>query len=261
MRPHGARRPRPRRRVVPALAPSCGDEEWVDCPDFRLARRIRTDADTLVADYRLTATPGYRFLWAAHALLDVSPHATLTIPDGTATRLYPDDGSRWTAGAWPLVDDVPLDRLGPDDGTAVGAVVTTAQVSVHDGRDTLHLSVESPDHPVSVALWRNLAGLPGDRPVPLHRRRTDAGPRLRPVGGGGVRHRAGPRVGGDPLAPDDQGDDGWACAVNTVGGGGGVPPGGRFPRRPGDPGPSAAPGIRCRTHPAPGPRPASPGHT
>lgn len=141
-----------------------GDEEWVDCPDFRLARRIRTDADTLVADYRLTATPGYRFLWAAHALLDVSPHATLTIPDGTATRLYPDDGSRWTAGAWPLVDDVPLDRLGPDDGTAVGAVVTTAQVSVHDGRDTLHLSVESPDHPVSVALWRNLAGFPATAP-------------------------------------------------------------------------------------------------
>lgn len=141
-----------------------GDEECVDCPDFRLARRIRTEADTLVADYRLTAAPGYRFLWAAHALLNASPHATLAIPDGTPTRLYPDDGARWIAGDWPLVDHVPLDRLGPDDGTAVGAVVATSQASVSDGRDTLRLSVDAPGQPASVALWRNLGGFPATAP-------------------------------------------------------------------------------------------------
>lgn len=141
-----------------------GDEEWVDCPDFRLARRIRTEADTLVADYRLTAAPSYRFLWAAHALLNASPHATLAIPVGAPTRLYPDDGARWIAGDWPLVADVPLDRLGPDDGTAVGAVVTTPQVSLRDGRDTVRLSIEAPGQPVSVALWRNLGGFPATAP-------------------------------------------------------------------------------------------------
>ncbi|MGW6507802.1 hypothetical protein ACWGCP_09675, partial [Streptomyces niveus] len=34
----------------------------------------------------------------------------------------------------------------------------------HDGHDTLHLSMESPDHPISVALWRNLAGFPATAP-------------------------------------------------------------------------------------------------
>ncbi|MFI6079869.1 hypothetical protein ACIBBB_02505 [Streptomyces sp. NPDC051217] len=141
-----------------------GDGASVDCPDFRLTRRIRTEGDTLVADYRLTAAPGYRFLWAAHALLDVSPRATLHIRHGAPTRLYPDDGADWRAGAWPLADGVSLDRLGPDDGTAVGAVVATPQVSVRDGRDTLRLSVEAPGQPVSVALWRNLGGFPVGAP-------------------------------------------------------------------------------------------------
>ncbi|MET9554655.1 hypothetical protein [Streptomyces sp. NPDC006645] len=141
-----------------------GDEEWVDCPDFHLVRRIRSEGDALVADYRLTAAPGHRFLWAAHALLDVSPDATLGIPDGTPTHLYPDEGARRIAGAWPLVADVPLDRLGPDDGTAVGAIVATPRVSVRDGRNTLHLSVDAPGRPVSVALWRNLGGFPANAP-------------------------------------------------------------------------------------------------
>lgn len=145
-----------------------GDEEWVACPDFRLARRIRTEADLqgLVVDYRLTAAPGHRFLWAAHALLDVSPRATVGIRHGTPTRLYPDGGDRWIAGAWPPVPvgGLPLERLGPDDGTAVGAVVAAPEASVRDGRDTLRLAVEADGQPVSIALWRNLGGFPADAP-------------------------------------------------------------------------------------------------
>ncbi|TXL87567.1 hypothetical protein [Streptomyces sp. IB2014 016-6] len=143
-----------------------GGEEYVDCPDFRLARRIVTAADTLVADYLLTAAPGHRFLWAAHALLDVSPRATLGIRHGAPTRLYPDDGAQWIDGDWPTgpAGGLPLDRLGPDDGTAVGAVVATPEVSVRDGRDTLRLTVEAGGQPVSVALWRNLGGFPADAP-------------------------------------------------------------------------------------------------
>lgn len=143
-----------------------GGEEYVDCPDFRLARRIVARAGALVADYRLTAAPGYRFLWAAHALLDVSPRATLGIRHGAPTRLHPDEGDRWTAGAWPAgpVGGLSLDRLGPDDGTAVGAVVATPEALVRDGRDTLRLAVEAEGQPVSVALWRNLGGFRAGAP-------------------------------------------------------------------------------------------------
>jgi hypothetical protein len=141
-----------------------GDEESVDCPDFRLARRIRTDRERTVADYRLTAAPGYRFLWAAHALLDVSQQATVEMAEGAELRLYPDGGSYGNPGVWPRVGGVPLDRLGPDDGTALGAVVNTPEVSVHDGADTLHMAVEAEGQPVSVALWRNLRGFPESAP-------------------------------------------------------------------------------------------------
>ncbi|MFF7205631.1 hypothetical protein [Streptomyces sp. NPDC008141] len=142
-----------------------GDVDLVECPDFRLARRIRDEAGAAVADYTLTAEPGYRFVWAAHALLDLSPSARIGIDGPAVTRLYPNEGDRWVTGAWPTVDGIPLDRLGPDDGSAVGAVVLTSQVSVHDGPDSLHLSVEADGRqPHSVALWRNLRGFPQDAP-------------------------------------------------------------------------------------------------
>lgn len=141
-----------------------GGTESVATPDFRLTRRIRDRPDGLAADYRLTAAPGYRFLWAAHALLDVSPSARLGIADGAPARLYPDGGADWTPFTWPHAGGVRYDRLGPDDGTALGAVVGAARVSVHDGADTLRLAVEAEGQPVSVALWRNLRGFPEHAP-------------------------------------------------------------------------------------------------
>ncbi|MFE1958384.1 hypothetical protein [Streptomyces sp. NPDC059479] len=138
--------------------------EAVDCPDFRLVRRIITDAARTVVDYRLSAAPGYRFLWAAHALLELSGQARALMAEGAAVRLYPDGGARWLPGHWPTVAGVPLDRLGPADGTAMGAVVDTDEVSVRDGTDELCLSVEAEGQPVSVALWRNLGGFPEDAP-------------------------------------------------------------------------------------------------
>ncbi|WP_323184911.1 hypothetical protein [Kitasatospora purpeofusca] len=69
-------------------------------------------------------------------------------------------------GRWPTPLGLPLDRLGPEDGTAVGAVLTDcADVSVVNGRDTLRLSLRADaDVPVSVALWRNLGGYPATGP-------------------------------------------------------------------------------------------------
>jgi hypothetical protein len=56
-----------------------------------------------------------------------------------------------------------LDRLGPNDGTAVGAVVVgPSTVRVDDG-DRLALRLRT-DQPTSIGLWRNLGGWPVEQP-------------------------------------------------------------------------------------------------
>ncbi|MFD7413806.1 hypothetical protein [Kitasatospora purpeofusca] len=150
-----------------------GGTDVLDHPDFVLRRSLRQDrSGALSATYHLSADPGYRFLWAAHALLDVGPGARLLAPAGTATRVFPEAAGLidrpWPANAphltghWPTPLGLPLDRLGPDDGTAVGAVLThCADVSVTDGPDLLRLSLRADTGvPLSVALWRNLGGYP-----------------------------------------------------------------------------------------------------
>ncbi|SHN30065.1 hypothetical protein [Actinacidiphila paucisporea] len=164
-----------------------GDTASVRCPDFHLTRTIAAADGGVVADYRLRAEPGYRFLWAGHALLDVSEHGRIVLSEGAPARLYRDGGSGWEAFAWPRVGapdtvtaahrpgasavspapvapDLRFDLLGPDDGTALGAIVDTARATVHDAPDGLEFALEAPDQPVSVAVWRNLRGFPEDAP-------------------------------------------------------------------------------------------------
>lgn len=151
-----------------------GAVERVRCDRFTLSRTIRGTAAGAEADYILTAEPGFRFVWAAHALLDLSPDATLGMPSGATTRLFPEaaplldqdwpTGAPWITGRWPTPHGLPLDRLGPDDGTAVGAVVDTERCCVHDGHDRLALAVHADGQPLSIALWRNLGGFPQPHP-------------------------------------------------------------------------------------------------
>ncbi|MFY1670562.1 hypothetical protein ACN27G_11435 [Plantactinospora sp. WMMB334] len=177
---HGDAWSRPWRPTGPASATACGGLRQriavVDCPDFSLERRIAEEAGAVVARYRLRADPGHRFVWAAHALLDLSPAARLVAPAGTPTRLYPEaaallpagtwpPGARWHTADWPEPAGLALHRLGPDDGTALGAVlVGCADVRVVDGPDVLRLRLESPGQPRSTALWRNLGGWPETAP-------------------------------------------------------------------------------------------------
>ncbi|MBM0230747.1 hypothetical protein JNW91_01940 [Micromonospora sp. STR1_7] len=145
-------------------------------PTFTLSRRITDDGGAVVADYRLTAEPGHRFVWAAHALLDLSPAARLDAPANTPTRLHPEaaarlapgtwpDGDPWLTGPWPSPAGLTLDALGPDDGTALGAVLLDCpRVQVSDGDDRLILELECDGQPRSTALWRNLGGWPADGP-------------------------------------------------------------------------------------------------
>jgi hypothetical protein len=159
------------------------------CDDFTLRRWIMPGDGRVSARYRLSADPGYRFVWAGHALLDVSPRAVLRIPGRPDVRLYPEaaalldepwpPGEPFVTARWPGPGGLRLDRLGPDDGTAVGAIVQgCAEVTVRDGdgpglrmRVTAGAGLPASEAPMasvtslaSVALWRNLGGFPDGRP-------------------------------------------------------------------------------------------------
>lgn len=169
---HGDAWSRPWRETGEGAAEVC-------CDDFTLRRVIIVDGNRVCARYRLSANPGYRFVWAAHALLDVSPDATLRLPGNPAVRLYP-EAAAFIDGPWP--PDTPfvtvrwpgsgrlrLDSLGPDDGTAVGAIAQDcSKVTVRDGGRSLRLRLTAglPTSVVqrSVALWRNLGGFPDGQP-------------------------------------------------------------------------------------------------
>jgi hypothetical protein len=127
----------------------------VEGDGYVLRRGFSADGAALLVDYHLRARPGWRFVWAAHALLDLSTDAVLEAPAGTPTRIDGGAVEAWPAG---------LARLGPDDGTATAAVLLDCpRVTVADGaRLTFHLS--APGQPVSTALWRNLRGWPATMP-------------------------------------------------------------------------------------------------
>ncbi|MEU5904077.1 hypothetical protein [Micromonospora sp. NPDC047527] len=152
------------------------DSVVIERPTFTLTRRISESGGVVVADYRLAADPGYRFVWAAHALLDLSPDARLDAPAGTPTRLHPEAAALlppgtwpgddpWLTGPWPAPAGLPLDTFGPADGTALGAVLLDCPVvRVTDGPDRLTLALECDGQPRSTALWRNLGGWPATAP-------------------------------------------------------------------------------------------------
>jgi hypothetical protein len=141
------------------------DTATVTVDDFVLTRTLRHDNGGVIADYRLAAVPGYRFVWAAHALLELSDAARLDAPAGLVTRVYDVAEQPWATGAWPAPLGVSLDRFGPADGTAVGAILLDCpRVVVADGPDRLAFTLSAPGQPVSTALWRNLGGFPQPAP-------------------------------------------------------------------------------------------------
>jgi hypothetical protein len=160
------------------VADDAGLAHVVRCPQFELTRSIDVRTGAVVAEYRLTAEPGFRFLWAGHALLDLSEQAFLQLEQNLQTRLFPEagpylgqawpDGADWIEENWPAPAGLRLEDLGPADGSAVGAVIygagTAAAAVVHDGPDRLRMTLEAAGQPVSVALWRNLGGFPRGGP-------------------------------------------------------------------------------------------------
>ena len=104
-----------------------GDVDRVDCDRFGLARVIRVTGEAAEVHYTLTADPGFRFVWAAHALLDLSPDAVLRLAHGARTRLHPEaapllDRPYRSTGVEPMLGRVfGLADAGPGDAARVPA--------------------------------------------------------------------------------------------------------------------------------------------
>ncbi len=151
----------------------------VEAAGLRLHRTVTVDRGVVRASYELTGRPGTAFIWAGHALLALSPYSRLAADPGPV-RLFADcadlvraAGMPWPTGAehwdatWPAPFGTRLDLLGPDDATAIGAILLgRCELAVTDGADTLSLSLsgKAPSGPISFALWRNLGGWPQPEP-------------------------------------------------------------------------------------------------
>jgi hypothetical protein len=195
---------------------------------FQLSRGFRLVEGGIAAAYRLTAAPGFRFVWAAHALLDLSDRATLSVPPATTVRLYPEaapflpgpwpPGARFLDRPWPGPGALRLDRLGgggPDlglglDGTAIGAIALDCpEASVVDGDDRLRLRLRGPaGAPVSVAIWRNLGGFPPGAPY----RSIGVEPML-----GAVFDLAEAQGSEDAVTVPDTGQVAWELTITGTG--------------------------------------------
>jgi hypothetical protein len=223
------------------------DEDWdaVQYGEAVLLRRFNggeppaemDETGAIWVDYRLIAPPGYRFIWAAHALLDCAVGAKLDIPHGTECRLYLDappaaatsasepatpGGEQvgatpalppvterlrsWIAGRWPAPTGTDLSNYGPSDGTAIGAVLLDCpSASVIDGSLALDFSLSCPGQPVSTAVWRNLGGYPAEAPY----RSLGVEPMLGRVFG---LDEAGP---GDAAVVPESGELTWRLVVSA----------------------------------------------
>lgn len=132
----------------------------VDVPGTGTLRRTVTAGPHLQIGYRIDGKPGTRFLHALHALLAVGDDAVLHVPDAETMIVLDEEEP---ARRWPSS----LDRLGPDDGTAVCAIIPgVRRAVVTDGPDRLEFAWDCPEAPdlCSLMLWRNLRGWPADAP-------------------------------------------------------------------------------------------------
>jgi hypothetical protein len=131
--------------------------------NYRLRRTITDDDAGVHVSYQISAAPGWRFIWAAHALIDVSPHARVLAPDGYPIFVNSEHGSTHTR--WPWYAGTDLSRLAEPDGTALMIVMPgLPSITVVDGDDQLTMRLHVDGQPFGVAIWRNLGGWPASEP-------------------------------------------------------------------------------------------------
>ncbi len=138
-----------------------------DLGDARLERRLRTDDEGLEATYELLANPGYRFIWAFHALLDHAPGLIVDLPGACRVLSWPDGyGAAAREDFWPRVGrHARFDIAGADDGTSAFALIPGQRTaSVESSAGTLRVTLDAPGQPTAMGIWRNLAGWPDGTP-------------------------------------------------------------------------------------------------
>jgi hypothetical protein len=140
-----------------------GDGLRVRGDDFEFSRSIRIDRNELTARYRLVAPTGQRFIWAAHAMLDLSTTARVELPPGRAMSVDLPDRSE--TAHWPRFGDVDLSVFGPSNGTVMGIrIPDLSEATVIDRDDRLAFRLEVDRQPTGIMLWRNLGGWPETAP-------------------------------------------------------------------------------------------------
>jgi hypothetical protein len=126
---------------------------------WMLDRRIEASTEAVVADYRLTAPPGSRFIWAAHALLELPIGARIEARAGRA-RAWPGHVGP-VETTWPHPLGIDYAHLPADDGSAMFCLLPGQDsATARDDAGSLRLAVHSPGQPASIGLWRNLGGYP-----------------------------------------------------------------------------------------------------
>lgn len=140
-----------------------GDGLMVSTDPFTFRRSIEVGPSGITARYRLQGPPGARFVWAAHAAVDLARGARLLVPTGRA--MWVNDELGTSDASWPSFRATDLSRLGDDDGTALMIIVPELRtVSVLDRDDVFTMTLGVEGQPAGVAMWRNLGGWPSDNP-------------------------------------------------------------------------------------------------
>src|ERR1022692_1653768 len=140
-----------------------GDGLEVTCDNYRLHRALCVTDEGVRATYHLDATPGWRFIWAAHTLIEVSTRARIEAPDGRPIWVNSDEGK--AVAHWPRYGATDLSKLGEADGTALMITIPDLpSITVADGDDRLTFSLQATGQPFAIAIWRNLCGWPSGTP-------------------------------------------------------------------------------------------------
>ncbi len=146
-----------------------GDSAAIDGDEYHLERTTTVRDAGVTFSYRLAAEPGFPFVWAGHASVDLSNDAKIVAPAGTRTRLWPDHWRTYpeveqVEGPWPSPLGRPLDGV-REDGTAVFLMLLDVrELSLIDGGDRLTFRLEVEDQPIAIAVWRNLGRWPEHDP-------------------------------------------------------------------------------------------------
>lgn len=131
-----------------------------------LSRTIDARRDCVVANYHLEALPGTRFVWAAHALLELKVGARLEATPGPA-RAWPGHKSPIDTN-WPTPLGIDYAHLGPNDGSALFCLLPDrASVTAHDEGDTLRFRLAARSNRSPSGSGATSADTPG-----RHRRST-----------------------------------------------------------------------------------------